>query len=364
MGEGMKVEAAEIPPLPETVEVGIPLVGPDEEDLLVLGGDVEVLGGDFGGLAGSDFDLGGRLDQLPDLTAADISSVVNPGAMWTVQGVAEEGDDVEVSIGRRGNRETSFSLPRGRLGGLRAGSLIAAPSERLYETSRILGLAKTKVEFRPDPGTEPLESDIWLPILRLHCPDHEGCEAKYAISKAEGAAADLELSIFGLGGGGGQTVTCTVSETYSTVGRCIEIAVPAKLVLRLGGTYVNGTQVAYGIRATIKDVDTKALTERSIPPDHGCGLPFGKVRKDSLWQLDRRQAGGGGNQIWEVKLETETEGKLSLGLELGTAPLKLGLDYVRKTASETAITTGVSPGARYAAYPPPGGGDFEVLWTA
>jgi hypothetical protein len=364
MGEEMKVEAVEIPPLPEVVEVSIPLVSPDEGDLQMLGGDVEVLGGDVGAVAVSGLDLSERLEQLPDLTVANISSVVNPGAMWTVHGVAEEGDDVEVSIGRRGNLETSFSLPRGRLGDLRAGSFIAAPSESLYETSRLFGLAKTKVEFRPDPGTDPTESDIWLPILRLHCPDHEGCEAEYAIAQANGAAVSLELSVFGLGGGAGQSVTATVSETYSTTGRCMEIAVPAKLVLQLGGTYVNGTQVAYGIRASIKDVDTKALTERPIPPGHGCGRPFAEVGKESLWQLDRRQAGGGGNQTWEVKLETETEGKLSLGLELGTAPLKLGLDYVRKTTSETAITTGVSPGARYAAYLPPGGGDFEVLWTA
>jgi hypothetical protein len=363
-GKGMEVEATEIPALPETIEVGIPLVGSygqaaAQAEVLALGGDshVQVVG----------LGLEDRLELWPDSIPATTvpSSLLNPGSMWTVQGLSEKDDQVEVSIGRRGDRETSFLLPRERGEELETGALLAAPSEELFRQNWIFGVPKVLVEFRPDPGSAPAVIDTWLPILRLHCPQHPGCEAEYAISNATGTEASLELSLFGVGGGGGQSMTCTVSQSYRTGDECIEIAVPAKLVVQLGTTYVNGTQVAYGMRVTIKDVDPKALTERVLAPDHGCGMPFDEVKGDALWQLDRRTGGGGtGNQTWGMEIATETEGKLSLGIELGNVPLKLGIDYVRKTAHTTAVTTGVSPGARYASYSPlEGGGGFEVLWT-
>ena len=358
--EPMKVEVAEIPPLPEVVEVSIPLVGGADQD----GPDDLVA---LGGIADVEVPIPELEDQFELLPAAappgDVSSLVDLGAMWAVQELAEDGDMTTVSIGRRGIRESSFTLPSIRASHLETGSLIAVRPETIYQKNHIWGAPKFLVEFRPDAESGPIESDIWLPILRLHCPHHKGCEAEYAIAQATGGEANLEVSVFGVGGGG-QSITCTVSETYGSSGECIEIAVPGKLVLQLGGTYVNRTQIAYGLRATIKDVDPKALTERQLPPDHGCDAPFTQVQAGSLWQLDRRTSTDPKNQTFAEKLETETEGKLSLGLELGNAPVKLGFDYVRKTASETTITAGVSAGARYAAYEPPGGGGFEVLWTA
>jgi hypothetical protein len=357
--EPIKAEVSEIPPLPEAVEVSIPLAGDSgdgPDDLVALGGTPEVE------LAVPELD--DQFELLPASTpSGDVSSVVDLGAMWAVQDLAEDGGMTTVSIGRRGISETSLILPSRRASHLEPGSLIAVRPETIYQKKNILGLPKILVEFRPDAEADPIEADIWLPILRLHCPHHKGCEAEYAIAQSAGGEASLEVSVFGIGGGGGQSVKCTVSETYASSGECIEIAVPGKLVLQLGGTWVNGTQVAYGLRATIKDVDPKALTERPLPADHGCDVPYDQVVAESLWRLDRRNAAGEKNQSWAVKLETETEGKLSLGLELGKAPVKLGFDYVRRASAETTITTDVSAGARYAAYEPATGGRFEVFWT-
>jgi hypothetical protein len=355
----MEVVASEIAPLPESVEVSIPLLGNGEgsvpDPLVALDGELAA--------SAPSLDLAERLALFPDSISTDASSVFDPGSMWTVQALNEKGSDVEVSVGRRGDHETSFFLPRRNFAGLEKGSLIAASSETLFQTHGIWGTVKTRVDFRPDQGSKPVETEVWLPILRLHCPPRHGCEAKYAIAHAQGGTATFELSVFGLGGGGGQSMTCTVSQIYTAMAQCIEIAVPAKLLLQFGGTFVNGSQVAYGMRATIKEVDARRQKLRTLPANHGCGLDYETVKASALKHLDLTELDGQGNQEWAVALATETEGKLSVGLEFGTAPVKMGFDYVRKTASETTITTVVSPGGIYTAYPPPGGGGFEVLWT-
>jgi hypothetical protein len=357
----MEIGASEIAPLPEAVDINIPLLNEGEGS---VPDGLFALGEDLGATVVPNLDLDERLELFPDVISTDASSILDPGSMWTVQALDEIGTDVKVSIGRRGDHETSFVLPRGNIAGLERGSLIAASSETLYKERDFFGMVKTRVEFRADRDADPIESDILLPILRLHCPPREGCEAEYAISNAEGGTASFELSIFGIGGGGGQSMTCTVSQTYTAKAQCIEVAVPAKLVLQFGGTYVNGSQVAYGTRVTIRDVDPMQQKLRSLPAGHGCGLGYDAVKGAALTHLDLTALDGTqGNQEWEVQLEMESEGKISVGLELGKAPIKMGFDYVRKTASETTITTGVSPGAAYTAYPPPAGGDFEVLWT-
>jgi hypothetical protein len=356
----MEVEASEIAPLPEAVEVSIPLLSGGEgtapDPLVALGGGLEA--------SVPSLDLTERLELFPDSISTDASSVFDPGSMWTVQALNERGADVEVSVGRRGDHETSLLLPRRNFAGLEEGSLIAASSETLYQTHGIWGTVKTRVEFRADQSSEPVETEVWLPILRLHCPPRKGCEAEYAVAHAQGDAATFELSVFGLGGGGGQSMTCTVSQVYTAKAQCMEIAVPAKLLLQFGGTYVNDSQVAYGMRATIKEVDAQRQKLRTLPPNHGCGLDYETVKGTALTRMDLTELDGNqGNQEFAVALERETEGKLAVGLELGSAPVKMGFDYVRKTAFETTITTAVSPGGIYTAYPPPAGGGFEVLWT-
>jgi hypothetical protein len=354
----MEIEVAEIPPLPEAVETYLPLVGTRGGEAGSV--DVEILGSapreDL-----VDIHLSERLDLFPEKTPSGPGSVFDPGSMWTVQDLLDRDDQVEVAVGRRGGRETSFLLPRHRIHGLEPGALLAAPSETLHTETNFFGMTKMLVEFKPDPGL-PSEFDVWLPILRLHCPRHDGCEAEYATAVGVGDESKLELSLFGVGGGGGQSMTCIVSQSYSTKAECIEIVVPARLVLQMGATFANGTQVAYGTRVTIKDIQPSRLKEAVLSPGHGCGQPLQAVRESVLWEVDRID-GGQGISTWEKKIERETEGRLSLSPQLGNLPLKLGIDYVRKASFETTIKVILSTGVHYAAYEPEIGGEFEVLWT-
>lgn len=355
--DGIGVEVEEIPALPDALEVNIPVADTGEAppgDLLAIGGTEEV----------PDFDLESRLDLLPEVVPGEQSSLLNPGAMWSVRGLTRqaETDMMEVSVGRYGAEETSFLVTPDQASGLETGSLLAAPSEDIYEAKSLFGLVKTKVEFRPDRSSPPVEIDTWLPILRLHCPHHPGCEARYEVARKEEREGSFELSMLGVGGGGGVVMTCTVSQKYEARAGCIEIVVPAKLLLQTGSTYVNGTEVAYGLRATIKDVDTAALKERDLPAGHGCGLPFDEI-DEKLFQLDRRENTNEAKQVWRKEVELETRGKLTVGLELPKIPLKLSIEYVRRSVLKTAIEVALSSGARYAAYIPSGEGEFDILWT-
>jgi hypothetical protein len=359
-----KIDITDIPAAPDVIQAHLPLVDAKGAEMMQVGlgtlGSQVAESSDPGELMPS-----GLLENWPAAARSAPGSLVDYGSMWKVQDLTSSDDTVEVSLGRRGGGETSFRLPRKRAAGLEVGELVAAPSEALFEEKRFLGTVRVRVEFRPDSDSPPVDIDIFLPLLRLHCPRHAGCEAEYAIGTATGTSQSIELSIFGAGGGAGKAVECTLTQTYTTKGRCIEIGVPGKLRMQMGRTFVNGTEVAYGMRASVVEVQKKELAERTLPAGHGCEQPYDEVREAALWTLDRRNSEGGQDELqrYERALKQESQGKLSLGLDLGQAPLKLGLEYMRKVSADIAIKTGVSPGARYAAYEPQANPGFELLWT-
>src|SRR4051812_4576942 len=169
--EGMRVEVEEIPPLPDALEVHIPVADTGEAaaggDLLAIGVEPQPL---------PEFDLESRLELLPLVSPGDQSSLLNPGSMWSVRGLTSRADKVEVAVGRSGSEETSFLISPDQASGLERGALVVAPSEDIYDAKSLFGLLKTKVEFRPDRSSPPVEIDTWLPVLRLHCPHRPGCE--------------------------------------------------------------------------------------------------------------------------------------------------------------------------------------------
>jgi hypothetical protein len=359
------VSVGDIPSLPEAVEAHVPVFGttgeagawPADASTLLPETDESA----FRGLAETD-----PLADWQGLAAAgdlDRSSLLAPAAMQTIDRMTERDGTVELFIRRPGRPVTSVEMPRDAAAGLEAGHLLLGPSERLWENRTPLGFFKARVDFRPDQGSPPIDVKVFIPVLRLHCPRRPGCEATYAIERADGHEGSVELSVFGIGGGAGKSLTVSTSEEYSVRGHCIEIVVPATLRLQMGTTLANGTEVAYGMRAEISAVDRNALTERDVPDaEDACQHPP-VLLPDALWSLDRREARGSADDLqWnERAVEATSQGKLAVALEIGTAPLKLGMDYVRRTARRTSVRTGVSPGARYAAYMSDAGG-FEVYW--
>jgi hypothetical protein len=158
----LKVEVTDIPSRPEEVEVSIPMLGGEGAD-----------GSDSSGILEEALDLAGAqvvaLDEefeLRTLVSNEAGADLDLGSLWTVNGLAEDGDLTEVSVAGRGRGDASFTLPNRHAAHLEPGSLIAAPADTLYRIDRFFGAPKVLVQFQADPGVEPFVGDIWLPIPR------------------------------------------------------------------------------------------------------------------------------------------------------------------------------------------------------
>src|SRR5512142_2099162 len=222
------VSVGDIPSLPEVMEAQVPIFGATGGDAGAWPADANTLLPEtevsaFRGLAETNpFADWQGLAAAGDL---DRSSLLAPAAMRTIDRLTERDGMVELSIGGAGRPATSVKLPRDAAAGLEAGLVLLGPSERLWEDRTLLGFVKARVDFRPDQGSPPVDVKVFIPVLRLHCPRRPGCEATYAIEGAEGYEGSVELSVFGIGGGAGKSLTVSTSEEYSVRGHCIEIAV-------------------------------------------------------------------------------------------------------------------------------------------
>ena len=224
------------------------------------------------------------------------------------------------------------------------------------------------MEFVPDSQQPIIESEIFLPILRVHRPSHPGCEGKTEFEQVAGKAVDGTLSVFGMGGGKGEALTTRFTGEYPADRSCSEWVMPAMLSFQFLSTRVDGTEVGYGARGSVERTGLK-LVERPIPKsDDGCQIPSEQV-PTTRWvnpqgQLDRRRTKSKA-PVWEwCEVERETKGKLSVGLSLGSrVPAKVSLDFLRTVSTRQKTGAGLAPGTTYLAYYPADENRFEICWS-
>ena len=208
-----------------------------------------------------------------------------------------------------------------------------------------------------------------LPLVRVHCPRHKGCEATYTTTASNKTSVDGSVTIAGIGGGSGIELTGVFARQYSTNAVCVEVVLPARIRVTMGRTLVDGTEVSYGMRADILTVDAKAKQTRRVRrSDDGCQRAGGSVDASiRLEDLDQTATPAGVNVTTSLTQTRQVTGKVIVGLELGTAPFKVGFNYTRTMSEETKVETVLTPGARYIAFPPNGlpGTDqhLEICWT-
>lgn len=280
------------------------------------------------------------------------SSLVRGADRWRVTEIAEGPDQsARVSFGRGSLRELAVSVDADVASGLERGTPIVGP-ERLWFGGR-LRLGRAEVEFVPDPDPpDPIE--IWVPVMRLHRPRHEGCEVTYTAENTNADTIDAEVKIFGMGAGGGFSAKVSVKDGYTAKGDCVETVVPAQLQMLPGKTVVNGTEVAYGMRAKVFNAEPDRERTRAIPMPFDC-CERSRTELDGLAVKPFGLADAPPDDIRtnEVTLETETHGRLAVGLETGgSVPVKMGLDYERSTVQKTAIQVVLAAGVDYLAYAP------------
>ncbi|WP_445170374.1 hypothetical protein ACTXG7_14250 [Mycolicibacterium sp. Dal123E01] len=194
--------------------------------------------------------LAATIEAIPEFTVNDgdgmyvSSSLLSETDTWHVTDVTAAQDGVaHVAFGRGGEQEARFQLYGGAANGLRTGITILG-TDILWTGGGFLGLGKAQVDFLPDPDP-PAPITIMIPIMRLHRPKPEGCEATYYAEVSGGQNAEMTLKVLGVGAGGGFKITMKISEEYTARKSCVETVIPAKFQLIPGRTLVNGAEVAY-----------------------------------------------------------------------------------------------------------------------
>jgi len=279
------------------------------------------------------------------------SSLVRGADRWRVTEITEGPESARVSFGRGELRELAMNVDADVAGGLRRGDLIVGP-ERLWHRGG-LRLGRADMEFVPDPDP-PEPTEIWVPIMRLHRPCREGCEATYTSESANADAIEANVKILGVGAGGGFSAKVSVKDGYTARSACVETVVPAQLQLLPGKTVVNGTEVAYGMRAKVFNAEPAREKTRAIPAALDC---CERTRSEldglAVERYGLAEAPPDDVKTREIVLETETHGRLAVGLEMGgSIPVKMGIDYERSTAQKTAIQVALTTGVDYLAYAP------------
>lgn len=298
------------------------------------------------------------------------SSMVRGPDIWHINEVTPiDEETTEVTVGRLGLPEFQMRMPQVSVRELNSGDRVVGPE--LLHNSWIVGWGRVRVYFEPDDD-QPPPIPIWVPLQRLHCPQHRGCKAEYQVQTGVDEEVEVNLTVLGTGGGGGVKVSGNFGTDMSTENECLETVVPATLQLQFGKTLVGGTEVAYGMRATVRDLDIQAKKTRPIPPESdSCERPRDAVSQlpqtDSFDQTEAPE----GTEYWNsITLRREVLGKITVGLELGNQiPLKFGMDYLRTSSREITVKTLLASGARYLGYAPNRDAGFEkeqqleICWT-
>jgi hypothetical protein len=304
-------------------------------------------------------------------SVAPSSSLLSGLDLWEVNEIAPAQTGFSrVGLGRLGVREVAVTMPTETASYLEPGQAVLGP-ERLFSARKLFGFGQIDVDFVPDPE-QPEPVSIWLPLVRVHCPHHSGCTATYSSETGTGEETAVTLSILGIGGGGGEKLIGSLGEEYTTPeGQCLELAVPAKLQMLIGRTVVDGTDVAYGMRGKVFDVDPNGTIERLVPAENdSCNRPLSMISQQAIVDALDRRNGAAQAATKTITLERELHGKVSVGLEVGgQVPLKFGIEYLRTASQKTTIKTALGRGAHYTAFAPnlePGlrlEQQLEVCWT-
>ena len=203
---------------------------------------------------------------------------------------------------------------------------------------------------------------IEVPLLRLHRPSHEGCQAKYSVGRDTSHHGSFKFTV-GVSLGGEATIAARATETYTANENCIEVVIKATLAMALFSVRVNGEEHQRRWDASVTAVEDNVKDPQALASEaDGCSLVYEQAMQLPAFESwDLGQAGDPASVETEVTFESTTKGTLGLKLEKGPVGLELGLE--RETTDTTTVATTLVRGCRYAVYVPASGSTLERCWT-
>jgi len=270
----------------------------------------------------------------------------------------------EVQVSGPGLGETTLLIDKGDVERLEPGKIVVAP-ETLYKDHKVRLLKGVTVEFLPDSYLAPWESEVWLPVVRVHRPARQGCSSACTLVESNVTKYTAGFKFVGLGGGGSCEFSVDLETKYPAKKTCKEGCLRANLRIVYGSTRIDGHLVAFGTRVTVGTPDENSWQYRDIPKELDfCGRALTEVTPVGPPRDLSRATGGTGDSLTDkMELDKKISGSLTLGLAYGSPPFQMSAGFERTCARKVVIETTLAPGAKYVGYYPRPDNPLEKCWT-
>ena len=244
--------------------------------------------------------------------------------------------------------------------------ILGAPSDRWSGFLR-------KVKFKRT--SPPILRTIDVPVVRLHCPGFEGCEATYKSEVSTSKGRDLTVSVLGIGGGVGKRFKTAKKREFGARGRCMQLTRRARIEIVPGDTYVGDMLFSKGFRVNVVGIEHYP-GDAPVPANEDlCNIPVRTLKK---WERGgyphvhpvRRGRAPPDSPLRKEAFEVLRSGTTRFGIDLkGDAvqmPFKVALEVVREVSEDIEVSYSLAPGATYYTYLPrdkSGEPSDEWCWT-
>jgi len=243
---------------------------------------------------------------------------------------------------------------------------------RRKRRGRIFGDQVIKLET--NPSLKGPVRRVMVPVLRLHCPKHAGCQASEEYAVQRGTEVEAKVSLAAVGAAGSNTTSFRWSSQWDTTdGVCLQYVLPAEIFTEYGVlTYKGMTFESPGLISLtslrfVEDERGQEARQEPIPPtEDGCQLPTGAIERDR--HLTNREGVAAGTRSHSFNAVSAARGTLTLGLAQPGWP-SLTFKYERTVTTTFTRSVKLVSDATYLAYTaePPADAAHpehaEILWT-
>ena len=217
----------------------------------------------------------------------------------------------------------------------------------------------TKVKFVP--SSPPTQGVLDVPVIKLHCPKLEGCEATYRRDLADTTSREMSVSILGIGGGVGQSFKTTMKREFSARGRCMQLTRRVRVELVAGHTYVGDDLFSIGFRINVVAIE-RYPEDSPVPRESDfCDVPLSTLRN---WEKDGRcdvepvrRSKAPKDQSKRIEgMGALLEGMTTFGVDLDSnvfnLPVNLKFQVTREVSETLEVDYSLAPGTDYYTYLP------------
>jgi hypothetical protein len=209
---------------------------------------------------------------------------------------------------------------------------------------------RRQVAIDVDPSLSSPPVKVMVPVMRLHCPKHTGCQTSEEYAVQRQTDVDFTLNLTPISGGAAIPTSLRCSSEWETAdGECLQYVLPAEISTEYGTLLVDGKRTSYpSILGTsvIRFVKGTQGQEKIPPAEDGCQQPAAAIQNDRRLMDDPRHISAG-KRSESFNAVNTVRGTLNLGLAAPGWP-SLSFNYERTVTTSFTRSYTLVPTADYA----------------